>query len=67
MRRRERRMPLELDGHMLRDIGLTRAEYCFLLMSRATTAPDRSQKPQESPRSAAVSSLHFKRGRIPQT
>jgi uncharacterized protein YjiS (DUF1127 family) len=26
---RMRRMPLELDGHILRDIGLTRAEYCF--------------------------------------
>jgi hypothetical protein len=61
-----RRMPLELDGHILRDIGLTRAEYCFLLMSRATTAP-RSQKPPESPRSAAISCLRFKRGRIPQT
>jgi uncharacterized protein YjiS (DUF1127 family) len=53
MRSREHRMPLELDDHVLRDIGLTRAEYCFLRMSRATTAPDRSQKPQESSRSGA--------------
>ena len=30
-----RRMPLELDDHLLRDIGLTRAEYRFLVMSRA--------------------------------
>jgi hypothetical protein len=37
MRRRERRMPLELDDHVLRDTDLTRAEYCFL--GRATTAP----------------------------
>jgi uncharacterized protein YjiS (DUF1127 family) len=43
MRRRERRMPLELDDHVLRDVGLTRVEYRFLLMSRATTDPDRSQ------------------------
>lgn len=35
MRSRERRMPLELDDHLLRDIGLTRAEYRFLVMSRA--------------------------------
>ena len=53
MRLRERRMPLELDDHVLRDIGLTRVEYRFLPMSRATTAPDRSQKQQESSRSAA--------------
>ena len=43
MRLRERRMPLELDDHVLRDIGLTRVEYRFLPMSRATTDPDRSQ------------------------
>jgi uncharacterized protein YjiS (DUF1127 family) len=43
MRLRERRMPLELDDHVLRDVGLTRVEYRFLLMSRATTDPDRSQ------------------------
>jgi hypothetical protein len=29
----------KLDDHLLRDIGLTRAEYCFLRMSRAATAP----------------------------
>jgi hypothetical protein len=40
MRRRERGMPLELDDHVLRDVGLTRVEYCFLHMSRATTAPE---------------------------
>jgi uncharacterized protein YjiS (DUF1127 family) len=39
MRFRECRMPLELDDHVLRDIGLTRVEYRFLLMSHATTAP----------------------------
>ena len=39
MRFRECPMPLELDDHVLRDIGLTRVEYRFLLMSRATTAP----------------------------
>jgi uncharacterized protein YjiS (DUF1127 family) len=39
MRFRERRMPLELDDHVLRDIGLTRVEYRFLPMSRATTDP----------------------------
>jgi uncharacterized protein YjiS (DUF1127 family) len=50
MRLRERRMPLELDDHMLCEIGLTRVEYRFLPMSRATTAPDRSQKQQESSR-----------------
>ena len=50
---RERAMPLELDDHVLRDIGLTRVEYRFLPMSRATTAPDRSQKQQESSRWAA--------------
>jgi uncharacterized protein YjiS (DUF1127 family) len=49
----EHRMPLELDDHVLRDIGLTRVEYRFLPMSRATTDPDRSQKQQESSRSAA--------------
>jgi uncharacterized protein YjiS (DUF1127 family) len=43
MRLRERRIPLELDDHALRDIGLTRVEYRFLPMSRATTDPDRSQ------------------------
>jgi uncharacterized protein YjiS (DUF1127 family) len=43
MRLRERRVPLELDDHVLRDIGLTRVEYRFLPMSRATTDPDRSQ------------------------
>jgi hypothetical protein len=38
-----------LDDHLLRDIGLTRAwNIAFLLMSRATTAPDRPQKQQES-------------------
>jgi hypothetical protein len=31
-------MPLEPDDHVLRDIGLTRVEYRFLPMSRATTA-----------------------------
>jgi uncharacterized protein YjiS (DUF1127 family) len=67
MRVRERRMPLELDNHVLRDIGLTRVEYRFLPMSRATTDPDRSQKQQESSRSVAVFSLPFKRNRIPQT
>jgi hypothetical protein len=35
----EHRMPLELDDHVLRDIGLTRVEYRFLPMSRATTGP----------------------------
>jgi uncharacterized protein YjiS (DUF1127 family) len=40
MRSRERRMPLELDDRVLRDIGLTRAEYRFLLMSGPTTVPD---------------------------
>jgi uncharacterized protein YjiS (DUF1127 family) len=54
MRHRERRMPLELDDRVLRDLGLTRAEYRFLLMSRAVTVPDRSQKQQESSRSAAA-------------
>ena len=39
MRLRDRRMPLELDDHVLRDIGLTRLEYRFLPMSRAATAP----------------------------
>jgi uncharacterized protein YjiS (DUF1127 family) len=53
MRRRERRMPLALDDHVLRDIGLTRVEYCFLRMSPAATAPNRSQKQQESSRWAA--------------
>ena len=56
-----------LDDHLLRDIGLTRVEHRFLLMSHVTTAPDRSQKQQESSRSAAVFSLRFKRNRIPQT
>jgi len=36
---RRRRMPLEPNDHVLRDIGLTRVEYRFLPMSRATTAP----------------------------
>jgi uncharacterized protein YjiS (DUF1127 family) len=67
MRLRERRMPLELDDHVLRDIGLTRVEYRFLPMSRATTDLDQSQKQQESSRSAAVFSLRYKRSRIPQT
>jgi uncharacterized protein YjiS (DUF1127 family) len=67
MHLRERRIPLELDDHVLRDIGLTRVEYRFLLMSRATTPPDRPQKQQESSRWAAVFSLRFKRSRIPQT
>jgi uncharacterized protein YjiS (DUF1127 family) len=43
MRSRERRMALELNDHVLRDVGLTRVEYRFLPMSRATTDPDRSQ------------------------
>ena len=43
MRLRERRMLLELDDHVLRDIGLTRVEYRFLPMSRAATGPHRSQ------------------------
>jgi hypothetical protein len=33
-------MPLELDDHMLRDIGITRAEYQFLLVwSSPPSAP----------------------------
>jgi hypothetical protein len=36
-------LPLELDDRALRDIGFTRAEYCFLLMSRTTTVSDPSQ------------------------
>jgi uncharacterized protein YjiS (DUF1127 family) len=67
MRLRQRRMPLELDDHVLRDIGLTRVEYRFLPMSRATTDPDRSQKQHESSRWVAVFSLRFKRNQIPQT
>jgi uncharacterized protein YjiS (DUF1127 family) len=43
MRSRERRMPLELDDRVLRDIGLTRVGYRFLHMSRTTSVPDRSQ------------------------
>jgi uncharacterized protein YjiS (DUF1127 family) len=61
MRLRERRMPLELDDHVLRDIGLTRVEYRFLPMSRATTGPDRSQNSRNlhdrSPPSLYVSSV----------
>jgi uncharacterized protein YjiS (DUF1127 family) len=66
MRVRECRMPLELDDHVLRDIGLTRVEYRFLPMSRATT-PQSISKQQKSSRSAAVFVLRFKRNRIPQT
>ncbi|HEX3411174.1 MAG TPA: hypothetical protein VHT00_05595 [Stellaceae bacterium] len=54
-------MPLELDDHVLRDIGLTRVEYRFLPMSRATTGPDRSQNSRDlhdrSPPSLYVSSV----------
>jgi uncharacterized protein YjiS (DUF1127 family) len=53
IRSRERRMPLKLDNHVLRDIGLARAECRFLLISRAVTVPDRSQKQQETSRLAA--------------
>ncbi len=38
-RRRERRIPLELADHTLRDIGITRAEYHFLPMSGPSSAP----------------------------
>jgi hypothetical protein len=61
IRLRERRIPLELDDHVLRDIGLTRVEYRFLPMSRATTDPDRSQNRRDlhdgSPSSLYVSSV----------
>ena len=67
MRSRERRMPLELDDHVLRDIGLTRMGYRFFADVSDDTVPDQSQKQQESSRSAAVFSLGFKRNRIPQT
>jgi uncharacterized protein YjiS (DUF1127 family) len=39
VRRRGRRIPLELDDHTLRDIGITRAEYHFLAMSGPSSAP----------------------------
>jgi uncharacterized protein YjiS (DUF1127 family) len=39
VRRRECRIPLELDDHTLRDIGITRAEYHFLSMSGRSSAP----------------------------
>ena len=35
VRSRKRYTLSELDDHTLRDIGLTRAEYCFLLLSPA--------------------------------
>jgi hypothetical protein len=40
MRGHERRMPLELDDHTLRDIGITRVEYQFRLMSDPSSVPD---------------------------
>jgi methylphosphotriester-DNA--protein-cysteine methyltransferase len=63
---RRRRMPLEPDGHVLRAIGLTRGISLSADVSR-DRRPDRSQKRQESSRSAAVCSLRFKCSRIPQT
>jgi hypothetical protein len=54
-------MPLELDDHVLRYIGLTRLEYRFLPMSCATTGPDRSQNSRKlhdrSPSSLYVTSV----------
>ena len=34
----------ELDDHALRDIGLTRAEYCFLLVSPAAKPEPRDRR-----------------------
>ena len=35
-------MPLELDDHMVRDIGITRAEYQFLLVSSSPPSAPRA-------------------------
>jgi hypothetical protein len=45
MRRRERRMPLELDDHVLRDVGLTRANTAFCLcLARPPPPIDRKNR-----------------------
>jgi hypothetical protein len=61
MRLRERHMQLELDDHVLRDIGLTRVEYRFLLMSRTTPSPNNRKNSRnlhdQPPSSLYVSSV----------
>ena len=44
VRSRKRYTLSELDDHTLRDIGLTRAEYCFLLLSPAAEPEPRGIK-----------------------
>jgi hypothetical protein len=51
---RARRMPVYLDDHTLRDIGLTRMEYHFLHMSGPATRTMRAAPIKRSARSHAV-------------
>ena len=56
-RRHERRISLELDDHMLRDIGIMRAEYHFLPMTGPSSAAGAGEVPDERSRPQSLTAM----------